>query len=383
MLGYVRSDLMTAKDTLFKDIGYGTDYGAYVRWAHSSGVLTGLVSDEPDPLFLPGSNILREQICVILYNYSVVADIPIPVINDKVVFSDDNKISTYAKTAVYAMQQAGLVGGYSDGRFVPDGSTTRAEAAAIMSRFITAAEEKEKPQTQSQIPSQVPENNRYTGYQLLGNVVGESEAVPNSYFNDACFIGHSMVLGMSSYFSLPRADFFAVNGISTGGILRHQGFPLAGSRSNANGDTESNTGSLRTVLGQKTYGKVYIMLGTNELSSESRHMDAFYTNLCSLVDLVRLRQPSATIYLISILPVSQSRSSSSANFNRENVLNYNDIMMQVSINKNVYYIDAFGEFADDQGYLPRSACMSDGVHILSREYSRLKTFLKTHTVRAV
>ena len=48
----------------------------------------------------------------------------------------------------------------------------------------------------------------------FGVPVPESAAVNDSYFDDACFIGHSLVVGMSDYFRLPNADFYAVNGIS-------------------------------------------------------------------------------------------------------------------------------------------------------------------------
>ena len=369
--GYVRADMMSATDTQFKDIGFGTEYGAYVRWAHSSGILTGLIRDAAQAEFEPDSCIQREQICVMLYNYAIAAGIALPDYNEPALFPDDDRISSYAKTAVYAMRGAGVIGGYSDGGFIPEGNATRAEAAAIMSRFITVADEAG--------PVSGFINRVYADYQIFGNVVPASNAAPDSYFDDACFIGHSMVVGMSSYFSLPRADFFAVNGISAGGVLRHDGFALSGTRVNENGETVRRTGTIRETLGEKKYGKVYIMLGTNELGPETRHLDAYYQNLSSLIDIVKTKQPTASIYLISILPVSQSRSESSGSFNRENVISFNSKMMQVSLDKNVYYIDAFSEFADKEGYLPDSACAGDGIHILTREYARLKTFLKTHT----
>lgn len=375
--GFVRADLMSATDTRFSDIGYGTEYGGYVRWAHQCGILENLVKDGPQAAFEPDSIINREQICLILYNFTVEADILLPHEDDLIVFTDDSNISKQARDAVYAMQQAGVVGGYQDGRFVPDGSASVAEAAAILSKFIIAAE----TEGSLPVPSLSDSLKESINYQTFGNVVRESAAVSDSYFNNACFIGHSMVVGMKSYFSLPRAHFFAVNGISAGGILSSSRIPLTTYTLNPEtGERVYDVGTIRDALRTKTYRKVYIMLGTNELGPETRHSDAFYNNLCSLVDLVHARQPNATIYLISVLPISKSRSNSSDNFNRENVLEFNRRMMQVAQEKNVYYIDAFSEFADKDGYLPSSACVSDGIHIVSREYARLKTYLKTHTV---
>ena len=203
--------------------------------------------------------------------------------------------------------------------------------------------------------------------------LSSSSSAPNSIFADACFIGHSFVVGMSSYFSTLEADFFGVNGISASRYLSYDQFSYR-----SGGD--SRTGTINDVLSAKTYGKVYIMLGTNELGPESRHVDTFYNSICALIDIVRSRQPSAAIYLISIPPVSQSRSESSSSFNRANILAFNEKLKQAAAVKSVRYIDIFEEFADANGFLPASACSSDGVHILAREYARLKSVIMQNTV---
>jgi len=195
------------------------------------------------------------------------------------------------------------------------------------------------------------------------------------FFSDACFIGHSMVVGMSNYFSRPDADYFGVNGISANRFLSYNQFTYRAS--NGSGGTTMRTGTIADALAARSYGKVYIMLGTNELGPESRHADVFYNSICSLIDIVRNAQPTAKIYLISVLPVSQSCSNSSSNFNRANVRTFNNRLMQAASEKGVFYIDAYSVFADSNGYLPSSACANDGIHILGREYARLRTVIET------
>ena len=47
-------------------------------------------------------------------------------------FTDRDQIADYAKQAVEQMQKMGIVNGYSDGSFNPQGTATRAEAAKII-----------------------------------------------------------------------------------------------------------------------------------------------------------------------------------------------------------------------------------------------------------
>lgn len=49
----------------------------------------------------------------------------------KVLFSDDEKISGWAKSSVYFMRSAGILDGMGDGSFAPKGTTTREQAVKI------------------------------------------------------------------------------------------------------------------------------------------------------------------------------------------------------------------------------------------------------------
>ena len=392
--GYVRNDLITVSGSRqFTDISFGQYYNAYIQWAYDASIVSGTSSKT----FSPNQGITREQLCTILNNYAKDADITLTATLDKANFTDDSTISSYAKDAVYTLQQTGIVTGRSNGAFDPAASATRAEVAVMLKRFVdltnavtpTADVTPTPDATPSSTPTQSPDpddrpvydETPYVGYALTGNVVSEKTAVNDTYFNDACFIGHSIVVGMENYFALPNADFYAVSGISASAMLKYSQFELATTDYDDEGKPVKRYGTIEDVLTEKAqkYGKIYIMLGTNELGPDSYHATTYYNNMRALVAMVKQTHPNTKIYLIATIPVSRDRSIHNTNYTRDNVLIFNNKLMQVSTIENVYYLDAFGLFADGKGYLPQSYCLNDGIHILKPQYAQFKTFLKTHT----
>lgn len=349
--GYVRDDLMTAGSS-FTDVAYGTYYCPYIQWACSNGITTGTSSNT----FSPDVDITREEICSMLYNYALKARLDITPTTTQTVFADNDVISSSYSAAVYAMQQLGVVNGRGGNLFAPTSNATRAEVAVMLMRFIENA-----------------------GYNY-SMPVPEGPTASSSYFNDACFIGHSLVVGMKTYSGLSNPDYMAVNGISAQRLLTYGGFELSTTHTGEDGSPVPDTGTIRDVLLEKSYGKVYIMLGTNELGPETSHLNSYYNSMSSLVDIVRQTQPNAQIYLISIPPVSKTISESSVCFNRENVLSFNTKLFQVALEKKVYYLDIFNLFADAEGYMPDTSCMSDGIHLLSPQYGSLLDYLNTHAI---
>lgn len=344
LAGYVRSDLMEPCESGFTDVRRDAYYKAYVMWACANNIASA-----SSGVFSPEAEITRGEICSMLYNYARYTHLDITPKYEETHFSDHDAISGHHVQAVYAMKRLGVINGRGDDQFASGESATRAEVSTIFMRFL--------------------ENAKYR----FGTPVPESGAVSDNYFNDACFIGHSMVVGMSGYFNLENADFFSVNGISAAGMLSYDGFTLGG---------DKKTGTLSDALSESSYGKVYIMLGTNELAAEEEHRLSYYNSMCAIVDLVRSRQPDAVIYILANPPVSSERSETSTSFNRENVLAFNEQLIRVAENKQTYYLDIYSLLADENGYLPKDSCISDGIHILEPEYHSLKSYLRTHTIAA-
>lgn len=364
--GYIRSDLMSATVEGLTDVPYSMYYAQYIIWAYQCGIATGTT----DSTFSPDKAITREDICVYLTKYCSYYGLELPIVKDRGSFSDQDQINDLE--AVYALQQAGIIEGRDDGRFDPTASVTRCEVAALFQRYSSA-------DITSNALNPIGQDN-YTGYNLFGNITPVTTLGNDSYFDDACFIGHSLVVGMKNYFHLPNADFYAVSGISAKKMLTYDRFQLEETYEDDEGKTVNKLGGVSDILSEKDYGKIYIMLGVNELGPETDHLNMYYNSMQKLVDIVKGAQPDAIIYLISITPIGQERSEGSANFNRENAIKFNDALQNVSLEKNVYYIDAFSAYCDSRGYMPADCATGDGIHILSGKYSVLKELLLSHAL---
>lgn len=366
IMGYIRSDLMEAVINGFSDVADDAYYKPYVMWAVQSYVASATGSDT----FSPDRDITREEICSMLYNFAALKNFQLKPVTDARSFSDSAKISSEYREAVSALQQVGVINGYDDGSFKPAGSATRAEVSAMLMRFVDAI---------SYHPVKEPSLDSNGNY-IFGTEVPQSAAVADDYFSDACFIGHSLIVGMRDYSGITNADFFAVNGASTQTILKYEGFPLRNPVTNSDGDSTSK-GTLAQALDERDYGKVYIMLGVNEIGSAAYHRTTFRNNMSTLIDLVRKSQPNAKLYLISVTPVSKELSESHEDINRDNIIAYNNVIKQLCADKRAFYLNVFDLMADSNGYLPDDACMNDGLHILGTQYKLLKNYISTHTMQ--
>ena len=364
--GYIRSDLMAATIEGFTDVPYDMYYTPYISWAYQCGIATGMSTTS----FAPNSPITREDICVYLKRYCDYYGIELPVIKAKLTFTDESLIGDLE--AVQALQQAGIINGRDTGAFDPAASVTRCEVAALFQRYGNAEI------IEPDIPS-VPTGS-YKGYELFGNIPPKTAKADPSYFDDACFIGHSLVVGMKNYFSLPDADYYAVSGISASRMLEYDRFPLEETYIDEEGNEQNAMGTIGDVLEEKSYGKVYVMLGVNELGPEASHVSSYYNSMTKLVKLIKDKQPKADIYLISITPIGEARCNISVNFTRENALIFNEKLQQVSVEQDVYYLDAFGEYANANGYMPDDCVTSDGIHLLGSKYKILKELILTHAL---
>lgn len=134
-VGYIREDYVKAYKGEFSDLDESKYYSPYVQWVY----LTGISSGTGNGTFSADDNISRENMCSMLYNYTRNHSIELKNVFEKAAFSDDWQIGD--KTAVYALQQAGVINGKGDGSFEPLGSATRAQVAKIFMEFVFAAGE--------------------------------------------------------------------------------------------------------------------------------------------------------------------------------------------------------------------------------------------------
>lgn len=132
--GYIKAtyngkSLLKLYDGQFTDIS-GWYYNGYIQWAYQKGIINGMSTTE----FGSEYPITRQDLCVVLYRYLTnYCGKTLP--SGSATFTDEARIKDYAKTAVHALAEIGVVNGYTDGSFQPREYATRAEVATMFMRL--------------------------------------------------------------------------------------------------------------------------------------------------------------------------------------------------------------------------------------------------------
>ncbi|MCI9026794.1 MAG: hypothetical protein K2P16_01890 [Lawsonibacter sp.] len=198
----------------------------------------------------------------------------------------------------------------------------------------------------------------------------EGEAVDNSYFADAAFVGDSRTDGFMLYSGVGCGKNLTSNGLSIFKLAEKKVLTIGGEQY-----------TLLEALALEEYGKVYLSLGVNELGLKNDN--GFYESYCEAIDAIRLVQPGAVIYIQGLIPLNEGQIEE-ANGNKYNLTNdhlrvYNDLMRRAAEEKQVVFLDLYAEFVDENGALPEDVSR-DGVHLYKEACQRWLEYLKTHTV---
>ena len=124
-------------DSRFADVDGNAWYAQVVEVAAKVGLVQGMDADH----FAPNEKITREQLAVMVSGAMKLAGAPANAVDEDDVlgkFTDHDQIAGWAKQAVAQVTAAGLIHGYPDHTFAPQQIVTRAEAAAILKRFLQA-----------------------------------------------------------------------------------------------------------------------------------------------------------------------------------------------------------------------------------------------------
>ena len=116
----------------FTDVPTTASYFQPVQWAAYTSTVKGYGND----LFGPLDGVTREQFCTILLRYAQRFGLSMPAIVGAKTFSDAGQVSSWAKEAVDACQQAGIIKGMGNNTFAPRAGITTGQAAAMIHRFF-------------------------------------------------------------------------------------------------------------------------------------------------------------------------------------------------------------------------------------------------------
>lgn len=112
--------------------------GAWYYDSVSIAEQLGIVKGKPNGTFGINEQISREDMAVMLYRALEQTALLTGVNGNGTPFADQAAIADYAKEAVAAIKQLGIISGTGNGSFAPKANATRAEAAVIIGNTLTA-----------------------------------------------------------------------------------------------------------------------------------------------------------------------------------------------------------------------------------------------------
>ena len=119
----------------FADIPSDTWYTKPVIWAAQNKISMG----RGDGTFGPEESVTREQFAALLFRYALLKNLDLSARTDLNAFSDGGAVSDWAQDAMSWACAKGILTGRPSGELDPKGTATRAEAAAILLRFLSIA----------------------------------------------------------------------------------------------------------------------------------------------------------------------------------------------------------------------------------------------------
>ena len=193
--------------------------------------------------------------------------------------------------------------------------------------------------------------------------------VEESYFDDALFIGDSRTQGMLEYGKLPQgATFYCKTSLTVFDLFKH---PKAFIREGEEKKT------LEEALKEHQFGKIYLMLGINELGTGTP--DYFYEEYASVVQKLRELEPDAILFVQGIMHVGSQKNETDPVFNNTRIEQRNEKIRALEDKKNIFYLDVNEVLCDENGNL-FDGWTFDQVHLKAKYYQLWKEYLLQHGI---
>ena len=179
-----------------------------------------------------------------------------------------------------------------------------------------------------------------------------------SYFDDALFIGDSRTVGIKEYGDFKSSDFFCTEGLATDKISQ----------------TAINGKKFDEFIDAKQYGKIYVMLGINEVGNDHEYVLTAYR---AIIEKLKVHQPDAIIYLQANLHVTSY--AENGVITNAAIDDLNNGIASLADYKRVFYLDINELYDDEYGFFNQSYT-NDGVHPMGMYYTQWCEWLCSKTV---
>ncbi len=187
----------------------------------------------------------------------------------------------------------------------------------------------------------------------------------STYFQDALFLGDSRTEGLREYGDLGEAVVLANSGMSVYRLWKESFL--------VNGEKQT----LEEVLNSNKFGKVYFMLGVNELGYDyEKTMERFRETLTKIAE----SRPHAFIFLQANLHVTDEKGKHSDIYNNDNINKMNQGLKELAEEKGYFYLDVNPLFDDEKGNLSKEYTV-DQAHILGKYYGDWVNWILQYCVK--
>ncbi len=175
------------------------------------------------------------------------------------------------------------------------------------------------------------------------------------YFSDTLFLGDSRTVGFYLYARIKGATYFARTSMNV--------YNVFDDKVSETKDTSSY--NLAELLSERKFGKIYILLGINEIGYSHTSV---VKNYSSVIEYIKQYQPDAKIIIQSNMHVTKKKSDSNPNtFSNTRIDELNRRLAALADNKRVFYL-GFEEVFDDESGAMSSEYSGDGVHLYAKCY---------------
>ncbi len=183
---------------------------------------------------------------------------------------------------------------------------------------------------------------------------------PKGYFDDVLFLGDSRIVGLYYNGRIDGASYFAWTGMTV-------------QRCFSDRKSETGTGdlTLEEYLEQNQFGKIYLLLGINEIGDSPENITR---NYAALIKRILALQPDAVVVIQSNMHVTAEKEESNAVFSNDRIDALNRSLKTLADGKTIYYLGYETIFDDENGDL-REDLSRDGLHFKAAAYDIWKEWL--------
>ena len=190
-----------------------------------------------------------------------------------------------------------------------------------------------------------------------------------SYMDDALFIGDSRTKGLMTYSQISEhATFYCQTSLTIFDLFK---------RSKAFIRENGEKKTLEQALGEHRFGKIYLMLGINELGTGTP--EYFFEEYASAVMKICQMQPDAIIFVQSIMHVAEQKNASDPIFNNFNIEVRNVELQTLADDRNIFYLDVNEAVCDENGNL-FEGWTYDQIHLKAKYYPLWEEYLLQHGI---